>query len=122
MTNKEFYKSVKPYITNKGTDIILIDQNKLVSDDKEIAEIFNNYFANIVKIPTRKVPKNRRHDFPPEISNISVVLQIIKQYRKHPSILCIKGNVKVDGNFKFTNSLGACVVFCTPRGPQKFEH
>ena len=57
------------------------DQNELVSDEKEVAEIFNNYFANIMKITSRKDPKNKRNDFPPEISNISVVLEIIKQYK-----------------------------------------
>ena len=86
-------KLVKPYITNKGalseTDIMFIDQN-------ELAEIFNDYFANIVKITTRKDPKNKRNDFPPEISNISLVLEIIKQYKKLPSVLYRKGNIKVD--------------------------
>ena len=74
------------------------DQNELVSDEKELTKIFNDYFANIVKITTRKDPKNKRNDFPPEISNISLVIEIIKQYKKHPSVLCIKGNVKVDEN------------------------
>ena len=73
-----------------------------MSDEKELAEIFNDYFANIVKIATGKDPKNGRHDFPPEISNISAVLEIIKQYKQHPSILCIKGNIKVDKNVEFT--------------------
>ena len=61
LTTKEFHKLVKPYITNKGalseSYIMLIDQNKLVSDEKEVAEIFNDYFANIVKITTGKDPK-----------------------------------------------------------------
>ena len=35
-------------------------------------------------------------------SNISVVLEIIKQYKKHPTVLCIKGNIKVDENFELT--------------------
>ena len=78
-------KLVKPYITNKGalseTDIMFTDQNELVSDEKEVTEIFNDYFANIVKITTRKDPKNKRNDFRPEISNISLVLEIIKQYK-----------------------------------------
>ena len=89
MTNKEFYKLVKPCITNKGalseTDIMFIDQNELVFDEIEATEIFNDY-ANIVKITTRKDPENKRNDFPPEISNISLVLEIIKQYKKLPSV------------------------------------
>ena len=65
-------------------------------DQNELEEIFNDYFTNIVKITSRKDPKNKRNDFPPEISTISLVLEIIKQYKKLPSILCRKGNVKVD--------------------------
>ena len=65
-------------------------------DQNELAEIFNDYFSNIVKITSRKDPKNKRNDFPPEISNISLVLE------KHPNVLCIKGNIKVDENFELT--------------------
>ena len=42
--NKKFWNTVKPFLTNKGlsaTNITLIDNNKIVSTDQEVAETLN---------------------------------------------------------------------------------
>ena len=50
--NKKFWNTVKPLLSEKcitTENIILNENRKMVSDDKEIADIFNNYFSNAVK-------------------------------------------------------------------------
>ena len=50
--NKRFQTAVKPFFTDKSKtcdNIILNEKNKAIKDGKEIANIFNEYFANIIK-------------------------------------------------------------------------
>ena len=41
VTNKEFWKTIKPFLTNKGclenSDIMLINDDEMVTDDKTLA-------------------------------------------------------------------------------------
>ena len=49
--SKDFWSTIKPFITNKGTitkkNTIIEENNVLVTDQKEIAEIFNDYYVNV---------------------------------------------------------------------------
>ena len=64
--NKRFWKIIKPFVSNKCKNypkIILIENDQVINDDIEIAEIMNNYFVNLTKplnIPmgTRVIIKN----------------------------------------------------------------
>ena len=51
--NKKFWKTLKPLLSDKGTcgssKINLVVDQENLSDDKEIAETFNNYFNNAMK-------------------------------------------------------------------------
>ena len=50
--NKLFWKSVKPFFNDKGSNsskITLVEENNIISDEKEIANIMNNYFINVTK-------------------------------------------------------------------------
>ena len=49
--NKRFWKIIKPNFTNKNKTqkMILVENMEIIKENKEIAEIFNNYFVNIVK-------------------------------------------------------------------------
>ena len=50
--NKLFWKSVKPFFIDKGSNyskITLVEENNIISDEKEIANIMNNYFINVTK-------------------------------------------------------------------------
>ena len=50
--NKKFWKTLKPLVSDKGTcgspkiNLVVAEEN--LSDDKEIAETFNNCFNNTV--------------------------------------------------------------------------
>ena len=51
-TNKQFWKTVKPFFSSKVGDnerITLIERDKVVSEDRELGEIFESYFETIVE-------------------------------------------------------------------------
>ena len=51
--NKLFWKSVKPFFNDKGSNsskITLVEENNIISDEEEIANIINNYFINVTKL------------------------------------------------------------------------
>ena len=50
--NKLFWKSVKPFFSDKGSNsskITLVEEDNIISDEEEIANIMNNYFVNVAK-------------------------------------------------------------------------
>ena len=67
VTNREFWKTMKPFFTNKGCldncDIILRDDKKMISDDKRLAKLFNEHYINIVERSSGLKPeKLARHN------------------------------------------------------------
>ena len=93
MTNCEFWKVVKPLLTNKGiisaNSIALEENGTLVNDEKILVEIFNNYYVNIVEHTTGVAPLVLGDPSNPEMDNSSV-RTIIDVYKNHPIILKIK--------------------------------
>ena len=92
MSNKAFSNLVKPFLSNKGvlagTDISLVKDDKIVTDDHDSCEIFNDYYINIVKDASGKKPSS--------IANANsiddgreIVRLILDKYKDHPSILDI---------------------------------
>ena len=73
-TNKEFWKTMKPFIIKKGclenSDIMLIN-NEMVIDDKTLAKTFNEHYINIVEWSSGLKPKKKSnliiHLIPAEI-------------------------------------------------------
>ena len=101
--NKKFGKTVNPFLSNKGNShkqITLIEANKIISEDKMVAEKLNNYFENAAK--TLEIIENR--DILTPITGIYDPIDIaIKKYENHPSILVIKGKVSHNlEKFSFT--------------------
>ena len=48
--SRQFWRTVKPLFSQKmqvPTSWTLPENNNLISNDKEVAEVFNNYFAKI---------------------------------------------------------------------------
>ena len=96
MTNKLFWNTVKPLLTNKGNfaggKIVLEENDILIHDEKILVEIFNDYYINIVENTTNSPPvsigdpMNQKKDF-------STVENIIKDYQNHPSIIRINHNI-----------------------------
>ena len=51
--SKDFWPTIKPFLSKKGSDgeneVILCENEKIVSDQTEVYNIFNKYFVNVVK-------------------------------------------------------------------------
>ena len=88
--NKLFWKTVKASLSEKFNAkerISLIENGEIVKTEKERAEVFNNFFGNIVK----NLNISQYSDFDPIIEKVKdPTLKAILKYKKHPSILAIR--------------------------------
>ena len=91
---------MKPCLTDKTLKderITIIENEKVVSDEKELVKIFNEYFPNIVpNLDIQRPPSIILHHDP--------VLNAIKKFENHPSILEIKKQIPSDVAFTFSFS------------------
>ena len=84
---KDFWPTVKPFLTNKGNvhqkETVLSENNVLITKQEEVCEIFNDYFVNVAK---------------------NIGSSQIKVNDDHPSILAIKDNIPDldQNNFTFS--------------------
>ena len=72
------------------SQIALVEDNNLVTDDKVLARTFNNFFVNVAAtlgIKYKKLPSNY------DDSNYNLD-ELIIRYNDHPSILAIKNKCK----------------------------
>ena len=97
--SKKFWDTFKPLLSHTGNSsdkILLVENEKILSDDKEIAECFNEYFTDITKTLDVK-------DWPtPKNVNIQDAVEMaIFKYKNHPSVMKIKENYP-DIKDKFT--------------------
>ena len=102
--NKTFWKTVKPFFTDKKNNsgkIILVENNEIITDDKNNAEVMNDYFVNVTK--TLDIPEFTTENLPIEVGCIDPIDEIIYAYSKHPSILRINEIVKSNDQFYFEN-------------------
>ena len=101
--NRKFWKIIKPNFANKNKTqkIILVENNEIIKEDKEIAEIFNNYFVNIVK--DLNIPEINHSKLSENSSNIDTepIDIIIQNFSDHLSILKIKENINQIEIFSF---------------------
>ena len=108
--NKKFWRTVKPLFTDKvqtSSSITLVENEKLITNDNEIAEIFNEFFTNITKTidiaPSEctVVPTDHLLD-PVEIA--------VEKFKYHPSIQKIKDKVKHNSYFDFQPVIMKAVI------------
>ena len=95
VTNKNFWKAIKPILTNKGcleeSDIMLRDDEKMITDEKKLVQLFNDHYTNIVERSCGFKPEKVEFDI--GSSNKSEVLSsVLEKYRNHPSIVKILKN------------------------------
>ena len=70
----------------------MINNDKKISDDENIAKTFNNFFLNVAKNLNLKVDENLLNQNLGFIED--PVLRTIKSYKNHPSIKGIEKNVE----------------------------
>ena len=91
--NKKFWKTVKPLFSDKIThkDIIsLTEDGKTMTEDLPIAEIFNNYFSNVIRsLCDRNVPTE-----PGTACSQNTASTAINKFRNYPSIFSINKNME----------------------------
>ena len=100
--SKKFWATVKPLFSNKikSTEYITLEENgKVISNDKELARIFNEFFVNIV--PNLGI--NTNHSFLINTDNENDPIEkAIAKYKNHPSIISIKKFMEnSDSSFSF---------------------
>ena len=76
----------------------MVQGNKIISEDKDVAETFNSFFINSRK--SLNISENQM--LLTRNSHITNPLgKVIKKFENHPSIIEIKRNVTVDKIFSF---------------------
>ena len=105
MTNKQFWKTMKPFLTNKGclenNDIILLDGEEMITNDRILAKRFNEHYINIVERSTGFKPS--KMSFSVESRNNHFLRSIANQYRDYPSTVNIRQNA-LNNNYMDTSS------------------
>ena len=99
IATKPFWKTCEPYFTNKhlhdSSEITLIENNKIVSQNHKIAKTFNTYFVSVI------VSRNLFEWIVESVNSNDKIEQIIVKFPKHPSILKIKQKVKTNSKLSF---------------------
>ena len=82
--NKSFWKKLKPFFSNSTVNekIVLIENDKIIRDDKDISQHFNEYFANITD--TLNIPKFPAPP-PPRYNLLGTLFLML--YKNMPAIL-----------------------------------
>ena len=97
--NKLFRKTVKPSFTDKtlkDEQITLVENNKVVSGESKLVEIFSKSFGNIVQNLGINGLTNISSD-----NDALNIRQAIEKYQNHPSIKVIQENIDTANNFSF---------------------
>ena len=99
MGKKQFWNTVKPFLTSKGflhnEGIDLHTGDKTVTDCNELAKKFNEYYINIIQNTTAKATIKLRSCN----NDKSIVETIIKTYEHYPSIELIKEHIQKENNY-----------------------
>ncbi len=102
--NRKFWKTVKPLFSDKiktSSSVTLLENGELISDDKAVAEIFNEYFANITS--SLGIEETGSNLVSTDDIDDPVELAVVK-YSLHPSIKRIAENFRPTEMFVFRPS------------------
>ena len=105
--NKKFWKTIKPLFSNKQhnpkRNIVIVENETVISDNKNVAETFNTYFIEAVEnleVEQFISTDIENTDLEDNSYNIDI---IINRYKLHPSIKKIKENVTILNKFEFAD-------------------
>ena len=93
ITNKNVWTFIKPFLTNKGflenKDITLIEGNKVITSERQLAKTLNEHYINIVEKSSGIKPKDISQC--DKNQNIhETIREIVKSYENYASLLQIK--------------------------------
>ena len=102
---------MKPFLRDKiisKEQILLVENEEIISEDSKIAESLNSFFSNIVKILKNPGYRSHNNSLFENVSN--PILQVVLKYRNHPNILTIEKYAKANQTsnlyFHFQKLLG----------------
>ena len=100
--NHKSWKTVKPLFSDKvqvNSSVTLLEDEIMVSKDSEIAEIFDNYFANSTENLGISVNESL---LVPTNDTVDPINKAVMKFQSHPSICKIKENTtsSVKSNFR----------------------
>ena len=102
MDNKKFWNTVKPLFSETGggsRKITLVKNDKIISNDDEVAETFNKFFQKSVE----SLDINENFCLQNDTGNLVDPVDIaLKKFQNHPSVNDIKRNVSIDSKFSFS--------------------
>ena len=104
--NKKFWENVNPLFSDKTksqSKITLVENNKIITDDKELAQTFNDFFKNAVN--NLNIDRSVEHEESAEAID-DPVEKAIYMFKSHPSILKIKevvGYKSLNDEFNFVS-------------------
>ena len=85
VNGREFWNTIRPFLTNKGThgqnEIVLREQNEIITETAKVCNIFNEHFVNIAA------------DIGPDQNDAD--------YTYHPSVVAIKNGNENINTFAF---------------------
>lgn len=98
---KKFFTTFKPFFSSKYSPVerlLLIENDNIISSDATIANIMNEYFANITS--NLNIMKWPDANYSPDSDRVT---RAIGKYANHPSIIKIKNYYHIDTKFDFTH-------------------
>ena len=97
--NQKFWKTIKPFLTSKqpsSNNIILKEDDEIITDEREIYDIFNDFFSHMAMDIWFK------DDIPDDFQMADGFARIIDKHSNHPSVIKIRENIHTQHYFYFT--------------------
>ena len=96
MTNRKFWATIRPFLTNKGmiasNEISLKQRDDLTYNEGKVAECLNNAYINVVENTTGKKPLSVLEK--DNVTFSTAINTILEEYKYHPSVMNIKKQSK----------------------------
>ena len=101
--NKEFWKTVKPFLSDKVTTfpkISLGEKREIISAEYKVANLFSNFFENAVRLLGIEANRHSQENY--DLKNPVEIA--IKKFKEHPSINFINKHITNNESFHFSPS------------------
>ena len=89
LTNKSFWNSISPSLTNKNVrndDVITLkEKGRFKNDELRVAETLNSHYINIVKMTRGQLPQALGNP-KDQANDLASFDAIISNYKHHPNI------------------------------------
>ena len=98
--NKEFWKTVKPFLSDKVTTfpkIALVEKGEIISDESKVANLFSNFFEDTIRPLGIKANEHSQEYY--DLKNPAEIA--IKKYEQYQSINLINKNITNNENVHF---------------------